>query len=375
MSFVVAAACLLIAVELLLASPRGGRKRDVSLWVAGSLALSAGAALLYLRGSIPPFLSSVASAYLLFCGYALFYAAIQYFQRGRVPRLVTAIVLAQILVFTALWLLNPADSHWRAIYAALAEVAWLGATASTLLARTRKHGRTHRLTAVFFIMCAGSYLGIALFRLLSNSVTTFVVPDAASTIFLAALFVSLIGMSFGFQLMIKERADEELVNLATLDSLTMLPNRRAFMQVASDELNRYRARRLRGSLLMIDIDHFKRVNDMHGHLTGDRVLVAFAETLKSVLRPVDVVCRYGGEEFCVLLPETDTASAIAVAERIRERAEQKTIDAPAGPLQYTVSIGITDVTLDLVDLAQLIGLADEALYEAKARGRNCVVTK
>jgi len=376
MSFVLAAASFLIAVELLLATTLRSRKPDVSLWVAGSLALSAGAALLYLSGHVPAFWFALVSTCLLFCGYALFYAAVRYFIDGRFPRAIPPIVVTQIAILAVLWLLYPRDSHWRAIFGALMEAAWLGATAWTLLFRAPgRPRRTHCLTAFFFGLCAGNYLGIALFRIISNSPTTFVVPDLASTIFLTELFVSLIGMSFGFQLMIKERADEELLHLATLDSLTMLPNRRTFMQRASNELDRYRARRLRSAILMIDIDNFKRVNDTYGHLVGDRVLVAFAKTLRGVLRPGDVVGRYGGEEFCVLLPQTDASTAALVAERVRELVAHEPIDVPDGALRYTVSIGVTEITLELVDLARLIGFADEALYEAKARGRNCVVTR
>lgn len=124
---------------------------------------------------------------------------------------------------------------------------------------------------------------------------------------------------------------------------------------------------------MLDIDHFKLVNDHYGHQAGDRVLQAVADLILLNVRPVDSVCRYGGEELAVILPETGEEGAAMVAERIRERVAGAGIVAPSGEaIQVTVSIGVAGFPLAAADAAALIGVADTALYSAKRDGRNRV---
>jgi len=124
---------------------------------------------------------------------------------------------------------------------------------------------------------------------------------------------------------------------------------------------------------MIDIDHFKGINDNHGHKAGDTVLQRLGDILRETLRTVDVIGRLGGEEFAVLLPEADLQSATEVAERLRERVENTHVVLEAGPpLQFTVSIGVTALQEKNTNLDILLTRADKALYQAKESGRNKV---
>jgi diguanylate cyclase (GGDEF)-like protein/PAS domain S-box-containing protein len=172
-----------------------------------------------------------------------------------------------------------------------------------------------------------------------------------------------------------EAQNEELKQLAAIDPLTATMNRRAFFEVA-DELVR-KTREEGGTLccLMTDIDKFKGFNDTYGHGVGDQVLIQVARVLKAALRPTDVMCRYGGEEFCILLPGVDALRAAVVAERIRFRVE-----AQAGPgirsipgLRITASFGLSSLEFGAPNLKALIEEADQALYAAKQSGRNKVV--
>lgn len=158
--------------------------------------------------------------------------------------------------------------------------------------------------------------------------------------------------------------------LALTDGLTRLFVRRHFLERLGEELERSTRHKLPLALLMIDIDFFKKCNDTYGHLSGDVVLKEIAFIIKSSVREVDLAGRYGGEEFCVALPETDRKGAEYVAERIRAAIEEKKIKAYDEIIQTKVSIGISLFPQDKKDPLQLLEAADSALYKAKKTGRN-----
>ena len=167
-------------------------------------------------------------------------------------------------------------------------------------------------------------------------------------------------------------AKQKLVEMATKDYLTNLCNRRHFIELGNREFALFNRNKNILSLLMIDLDHFKSVNDNFGHDAGDKALVHFSEILKSSLRAGDIAGRIGGEEFAVLLPEADAEKAKLAAERIREKCENKSILIGPISIQLTVSIGIAEAVPGS-DLFSSLQLADEALYNAKDTGRNKVV--
>jgi len=171
----------------------------------------------------------------------------------------------------------------------------------------------------------------------------------------------------------RKATEARLRELATTDSLTGLCNRRRFMELAEREF--VRSRRYQGALtmLMMDIDHFKRVNDTHGHDVGDEVLRELARISRAALREPDVLGRLGGEEFGVLLPETDAGAALEVAERLRRAIEDAPMATAVGEMRITVSIGAATSDADADSVATLLKRADVALYAAKEAGRNRVV--
>ena len=159
-------------------------------------------------------------------------------------------------------------------------------------------------------------------------------------------------------------------NLAFTDPLTGLYNRRMFLEIAKKKLSEAKRYEEPLSLIMLDIDHFKRINDTYGHDVGDIALKFLAEILKNNVRASDIVARWGGEEFIILLPKTTLEQARKVAEKIRKIIEMSTIDLPNGEkLKFTVSLGVSSFS-GKEDLEELIKEADIALYEAKRRGRN-----
>ncbi|MEO6013662.1 MAG: GGDEF domain-containing protein [Devosia sp.] len=178
--------------------------------------------------------------------------------------------------------------------------------------------------------------------------------------------------SIFFLAMTMERREAQQRSFAMSDPLTGLLNRRAFGDFAQRMARRRAGLRESMSLLVLDLDHFKEVNDRFGHDAGDKILKVFAEVAEDTMRPSDQLFRMGGEEFCFVLPNTTIADAIAVAERVRQAFEFAHIETINGPAGTTVSIGIA-ATQFAVDLDVLVAAADAAVYEAKARGRNRVV--
>lgn len=173
----------------------------------------------------------------------------------------------------------------------------------------------------------------------------------------------------------RKRMLEELRYLATTDGLTGLYNRRYFLELCERELSRAARYRLDIGLLLLDADHFKGVNDTHGHDVGDEVLRIITRLCRANLREVDITGRMGGEEFAVLLPQTGLHAAQDTAERLRKAIAQTALPLPDGQmLRFTVSIGVCSLAARDLSVKQLFKVADQALYAAKRGGRNRVET-
>lgn len=167
--------------------------------------------------------------------------------------------------------------------------------------------------------------------------------------------------------------EEELTRQARVDELTGVHNRRFFMARAESELRRAVRYGKPLSLLMLDVDHFKQINDSHGHKVGDAALQTLTATCQSALRDIDVLGRLGGEEFAVLLPETDLGLALTVAERLRAAVARAPLPLEdGGPVQLSASFGVASMLGADDNLDALLGRADRALYAAKDSGRNAV---
>jgi two-component system cell cycle response regulator len=164
---------------------------------------------------------------------------------------------------------------------------------------------------------------------------------------------------------------ETIYRMTIIDGLTQIHNKRYLMETLEREIPRARRHARPLSVVMFDIDHFKSINDNYGHLAGDYVLKELATLVKSRLRPDDIVGRYGGEEFCALLPETSLPGAAAIAEDLRRRVQERAFVFEGETIPVTVSLGCSELSVD-TDVLTLIKTADERLYDAKRGGRNKV---
>ncbi|MGB7972425.1 MAG: GGDEF domain-containing protein [Candidatus Deferrimicrobiaceae bacterium] len=232
----------------------------------------------------------------------------------------------------------------------------------------RHQWRTLRVYTVFFL---AGYLGYLSFVNAVMGITGILI---ALLFFLGACFVQMVcSLSLGTVRDIKRIATLETENIT--DPLMEIFNRRHLERRLEEECERAKRLGFPLSMIMLDLDHFKTINDTYGHPTGDLVLKEIGGILKKSVRRIDVPSRYGGEEAVVLLPHTGEGEAMLVSERIRRKIEAHPFpvdgaDGHGGTLRCTVSIGVAVMTADCTNAGQLIQLADKALYQAKQAGRN-----
>jgi diguanylate cyclase (GGDEF)-like protein len=223
-------------------------------------------------------------------------------------------------------------------------------------------GLTAALLAPDLVAAAGWLPGFSYSRY-----NTLVLPAGGLSLFVLWAFDRLFRRTFNYQRSVERMAGE--------DALTELPNRRQFMKAGDQMFDSVRRYGRHASVLVIDLDHFKAVNDRYGHAAGDAVLRATADLLKQHERGADLPARLGGEEFAILLPETDLEGAVALAERLRAACEALRVTVPGGlwsGLSITMSVGVATCDPEDKTFEDLLRRADATLYRAKHEGRNRV---
>ena len=232
---------------------------------------------------------------------------------------------------------------------------------------------------MLFLYVGVSFLRVITFRYLPQLNSPFGIDQVQNLVFLATNVLG-IGWTYGFFMMTNQRLVADLREsekkqriLASSDYLTGAYNRAAFVERSQALMALAKRHSHPLGALMIDVDHFKHVNDQYGHPAGDEVLRSFAAACQAQLRKSDLLARWGGEEFAILLPETGAADCEQMAERLREAIAGLSVETSSGPIQVTVSIGCALRQLETRDIFQLVARADQALYQAKQSGRNRVM--
>lgn len=360
---------LLMAVTLTVGI-KTGRPAGFAKWNTGLALVALGWLLVVFRGVLPDFITIAVADGLLITGFCLELAAIIEFGGGSAPRLL--LIAPGLLVFL---LLIPLMDNYvgTTLLMSFALVALFGAVAVAAV-RFGPHGGPGRwilavacLVSTIMLIVRAAQIGLS-----PEIYTSVYVGSHIQSLTFIALFASTIVVPVGFLLMHRERDEVALNKLATVDALTGLFNRRAFLELAAREIARVRRLKSPYAVLMLDLDLFKHVNDDYGHQAGDQVLADFAAAAMHCVRTEDLVGRYGGEEFCILLPGAAMQQATAIAERLRKAVSQR----PLGnlPRVTTVSIGVAVCSgAFVVSLDAAIRRADEALYRAKHEGRDRVV--
>ena len=284
------------------------------------------------------------------------------------------IMTGAVVWFTACWGLN-IDVSTRMVLVALGCGLYTFAMAAELWRGRPGPLLSQRATSLLCIL-HGCYFALRLVGgpTLMSGVGWVEQLDSLWALILA--FETLIfSISFGFLVlsMSKEKIEVRHRNAALQDPLTGIANRRAFKEVAESRLAANQLAGRASSFLLMDLDHFKTINDRHGHDGGDQVLVGFTKLVTNLLEPDDLFCRMGGEEFAVFLSNASTDRALDIAETIRAILNSRGLTVDEREIPVTVSIGVVSSEERTVSLRCLLARADEALYAAKAGGRNCVV--
>jgi diguanylate cyclase (GGDEF)-like protein len=343
--------------------------RGVGTALLGNLSLAIGFLLTILRGSLPDFITIILSNILILLGPSLFYIAVSRFanQKYNVGFIVTLIGIVGIGLIYYRYVVD--SIAIRIIAVSLGGVISVSAIAYKLWqARNTSYRFSVGLTLIPFVT-----YGILL---IIRVVATIISPPQklfSNTPIETATYLILFLISFlwtlGFVLMVSQRLQADLRELATIDSLTRIPNRRAAQTFLEKELSRAQRKHEQFSVLLIDIDNFKQINDQRGHAIGDHVLVKSAEIFQANIRKQDLVGRWGGEEFLVILSGTALEDASCLAERLRNQIEKAAYNNTQS--RTTVSIGVASSKgLDTID--QILKNADDALYVAKAT-KNAVI--
>ncbi len=347
--------------------PRGG----VIAWSAG-LAVRAVAFLLFVSRLEPRAGTLAVAAGLLALSMTLQAAALASFDRRSLPAWVHTAAIAAVAVPIALVASDPASSL---LFGGLVLGTLLAGDA--LLAWGPRGARSFArgVLAACFALASLAFVvrGVAS-AVSADPLQAFVAPTSSQALAYLVAGMSAIASSFAFLLLHQERAQAQALRLATLDPLTGAYNRRTFHEIAEREMSRARRAGQPLSIIMLDIDHFRAINEQHGHRSGDLVLQALAEVLRKALRKEDMLVRYGGEEFLVLLPEVPGPGAVIVAGRLRKAVAGEELQAGDLRLPVTVSAGVAarlDEGPESVDT--LVARAEEALALAKRRGRDRVV--
>lgn len=366
----------LVVLSLLVAisGANGDRRRDgLGKWAAAMLLETLTWTLVAARGHIPDAFSIIVANGLKAGAHALILAAICEFQRRAPPRWQYFAPVALTLAMAAVLV---DDIRGRFIWVGIIYGLQIVLIARALLSDPEtRAGRAWRLLfggAAMIVLV----LGLRAFVAMSGQSElaqpqNAIAPNWVQIVsFVAVMTTALLG-SMGFMLMVKERTDRAVLHLAMTDSLTQIPNRRALMDYAERVL----AQRNGGpiAMLMIDVDNFKQINDTHGHLAGDEVLRSVAGLLVRRLRGHDLLGRYGGEEFCVVAPDTNAAGALTLAESLRESIASTPLEIEGGTIPVSISIGVSFRPAGAPrELRELLAEADTALYAAKLAGRNRV---
>ena len=354
----------------------GDQRRDGLQYWAGALLLSAAAhALLLLYGRIPTVASVVLGNVLLSATLGGFLMAVRRFRglalQGGRALLVVLLVGLLMFVFQNNFASRVVVSGFS-LGSQAAWVLWVLLRHQPLRAQGGGRGAlllASGLTVILLTMFLR--MGAALF--FSLNIASILQGNLVQTLTFMVSFMATLVTSFGFVFMVKERADAANVRLAAQDALTGVANRRSLMLALERDLASAERQQVPLSLLMLDIDHFKRVNDQYGHLAGDHVLRHIVAVVGQRLRAQDLLGRYGGEEFLLLLPHTDVQGAQQLGQQLCEAVQAARCDWRGQSIAVTTSVGVASYRPGMpADGEALLQAADKALYRAKAAGRNCM---
>lgn len=344
----------------------GQHARAIRFWAAGPVLIFLASILFSIRGSMSFVVSSTLGCFFLLAGIGCQLAGSAGFFQVRLRYKAWGALIGAALLWNYGFNVWGAQNTLRILPLILISALLFGTHARLVWRHRSDFFSTRMVAGCFALEVVLLLLRVGLLGYWDS--VDLLAPTPIQTIMIIGYTITMTVSSVGLILMAMESLHRDLEYLALHDMLTGVLLRRPFIERAARELERVRRHGGDASLMMLDVDHFKRINDGYGHLVGDQVLKDLAQRIGAELRSLDSLGRFGGEEFVILLPDTSAADALVVAERVRATLAEPSDGLPA----YTVSIGVSAARVDdgLVD--DWIARADQALYKAKTGGRNRV---
>ncbi len=342
----------------------------------GYFLFAAGFILIGLRQYAPDWLSIILANFFVVAGFSVLIVGIlrflQYPHR-LFQHTSTALAFTLIISFIYFTYFNNSTS-WRIVIISCIISGQCFFTAYKIFIHQESLYRTFtRFLCYAFFFCGLVFLSRVYITLLTPNVDNFMMAGSIHALSLIAQQLVVITSCFTLSWSASQQLAHKLEIQATIDSLTNLYNRRAFEDFAEKEIQRAQREKTPLSIILMDIDFFKQVNDTYGHQAGDKVLQEFSLRLKNSLRQYDILARYGGEEFMLLLPDTDPKTALTIAEKLRVTIAKPVFNVNATPsISVTASFGVATNQGKQLNWQQLVSFADNALYHAKQNGRNQV---
>jgi diguanylate cyclase (GGDEF)-like protein len=372
----VAAACLSASLVWLVVARTFPTLHAARFWFAGTLTAGVGAGLSTWQGGFDPMVPRILGHALIVFGSGIAWAGVRQFHGRHAPWPIILGITATAAAALALATYWHDNMALRVMIFSAAQSLIIGWVVVDVLDRRNGSASSGTLMAagacsVLLLLNAVRTI-VAVLALNNDMALTFTNPKQAAPLLLFGVFAALV-CQFGFLLMTMDRLHAEMTELAGIDDLTGTANRRRFLAACEAECIRsVRSNRV-FSVMVIDVDRFKVINDNHGHAAGDEVLKQFARTTRAHLRAQDLLARLGGDEFCVLMPETDGIQAALIAERLTAAIRMDTLSRNGVAVGFTVSIGVAEWSPAIGrDAFLLLERADSALYHTKHRGRDGV---
>lgn len=347
--------------------------RGIGYWAIGALMIASGVLGAFLLSGTLPSAPLVMANIVIVAGFIVTWWGIDAFF-GRRPGYRFGFALLAVSAATIIYFVATGNSRDRVLFLIGVFALMSGLRLYSMLREVNPGTRFSQIMISLALGAQGIYylvLATAVFSLPPVEKPLAQIP-IYGWLFLIPMLLSIV-VVFGIVLLVNQTIAMRLQELARRDALTGALTRSALEDVAADELARSRRHGLPLSLLLLDIDHFKMVNDQHGHAAGDAALRQFAAAVRRCLRREDVFGRLGGEEFCALLPSTAVAGAAQLAERIRQSVANLAVEAGGHRLSLKVSIGVASLGEHGGSWDELVNQADRAMYAAKRGGRNRVI--
>ena len=373
--FMTALLAYALSAQLLAIQARIATLKGLKAWVCANFFIGS-AILIFISNTIPLAIISLLGGLLMVFGLSSYFIALCNFSDDHNAKRVLKKTLVMIALSNlALFFLG--NSNFYLVIFNTAICVLLSLMSAILLLKPQLHIKRpieQFITGVLFVVFA-SLTAWRLFILTQDKIDPVghLTLWAYNEITFLACMLSVLAINFAFTAMVNVKIAEELTHAAGHDWLTGVMNRRRFEESFNTVLASSVRHGHAQSMMLLDLDNFKNINDQYGHLFGDKVIKTFANLAKENVRGDDILGRYGGEEFCIVMPNTTEAAAIILAERIRARYESTFIWLGSKRISCTVSIGVCDSTQVGNDFKSLFEAADQCLYAAKKSGKNLVI--